>query len=170
MARERNDCQKHSAVTLGREINLLQATSYVIGSIIGSGIFISPSGVLMQAGSLGWSLVVWSLCGVFSLLGAFTYAELGTSIPRSGGDYAYCRYAFGDLPAFVFSLWNKMLLVGPGGIAIMALTFAEYAIEPFYRGCGPPPNITKQLLSVLIICRYPAKILFKGLFNMLPCK
>ncbi|XP_014665449.1 PREDICTED: cystine/glutamate transporter-like [Priapulus caudatus] len=141
----------YGTIALRRQIGLWQASSYVVGSIIGSGIFISPAGVLRQAGSVGWALVVWALCGVFAMLGALTYAELGTAIPKSGGDYAYCRKAFGNFPAFVLALWCKMLLLGPGGIAIMALTFAEYATQPFYAEGNAPPGALKQLIAVLVI-------------------
>lgn len=69
-----------------------------------SGIFISPKGIIEQVDSIGFSLVVWVLCGLLSMIGALCYAELGTSIPESGGDYAYINKAFGPLPSFLY-LW-----------------------------------------------------------------
>jgi len=133
-----------------KELGLLEGVSIILGIIMGSGIFISPKGVLKDAGSIGFSLVVWVLCGVLSLIGALCYAELGTAIPLSGGDYAYIHKAFGSLPAFLF-LWDANLIFVPTTNAIMALTFSNYVITPFFPDC-PVPDDAVRLLAAAAIC------------------
>ncbi|GIY30001.1 large neutral amino acids transporter small subunit 1 [Caerostris darwini] len=81
-----------------------------LGSIIGAGIFVTPKGVLNNVGSVGMSLAVWILCGVFSMIGFLCFIELGTSIPASGCHFVYIRESFGEMPAFMY-LWAQMVAI-----------------------------------------------------------
>lgn len=78
-------------VSLEKHINLVHATGIIIGSVCGTGIFVSPTGVTLNVGSVGMSLILWSFGGIFSMVLALCYAEIGSVMPVAGGDYAYVQ-------------------------------------------------------------------------------
>lgn len=116
------------AVELKRQIGLYDGTALIVGVIIGTGIFVSPQDVLRQSGSEGAAIVIWALSGLLSLFGALSFAELGTSIADSGGDYSYIHLAYGPLPAFLY-LWECVFISLPCSNAVAALAFAKYLIK-----------------------------------------
>jgi basic amino acid/polyamine antiporter, APA family len=111
-----------------------------IGSVIGSGIFLTPGLILRQLhGSVGFSFLVWVAGGVLSLLGALTYAELSASNPEAGGLYCFIRDGFGRAPAFLYG-WSLFLLIASGTIAALAHAFTRYLSEivPIPEGGSKP--------------------------------
>ncbi|XP_057316618.1 b(0,+)-type amino acid transporter 1-like isoform X2 [Hydractinia symbiolongicarpus] len=137
-------------IQLQKTVTILGGVGLIVGSIIGSGIFLSPKGVLAYTGSIGLSLVVWVLCGIIALFGALCYAELGTAIPKSGANYAYLFEAFGPIPAFLFS-WTGTLVIRPSAAAIISMIFAEYVARPFYNDDQGVPVMVIKLLAFFCI-------------------
>ncbi|XP_072237327.1 b(0,+)-type amino acid transporter 1 [Leuresthes tenuis] len=138
------------ATVLQKDVGLLSGICLIVGTMIGSGIFISPKSVLLYSGAVGPCLLIWAACGVLSTLGALCYAELGTMITKSGAEYSYLMEAFGPLLAYIYS-WTTVMVLKPSSFAIITLSFAEYASAPFYPGCSPPPVIIKCLAIVALI-------------------
>jgi len=135
---------------LPRSLTLPDLVWIVVGTVIGSGIFIVPAVTLRQNdGYVGPTLVGWTLAGVFSCLGALTYAELAAIKPEAGGLYVYIRDAFGRLPAFLYG-WTLLVVIGTGSIAALAVAFGIYLRELFTL----PPWMTKvaAVLAIGLIC------------------
>jgi solute carrier family 7 L-type amino acid transporter-like protein len=95
------------------------------------------------------ALLVWISSGIFSMIGAYCYAELGTIIKRTGADYAYIMVTFGPFLAFI-RLWVECIIVRPCSQAIVALTFSIYATKPFFPECEPPDEAVRILAAVCI--------------------
>uniref|UniRef100_A0A8C9EJ85 Solute carrier family 7 member 10 n=1 Tax=Pavo cristatus TaxID=9049 RepID=A0A8C9EJ85_PAVCR len=122
------------------------------GNIIGSGIFISPKGVLEHTGSVGLALIIWVLGGGVAALGSLCYAELGVTIPKSGGDYSYVTEIFGGLAGFLL-LWSAVLIMYPTSLAVISLTFSNYVLQPVFPNCIPPYNASR-ILSMVCLREY----------------
>jgi APA family basic amino acid/polyamine antiporter len=101
---------------LPRELNVWHGTAIVIGTIIGSGIFLVPAEMMQAAGSAKLVYLAWIVGGLLSIFGAMTYAELGAMKPEAGGEYVYIRDAYGPLPAFLYG-WTWFIVAKPASIA-----------------------------------------------------
>ena len=126
--------------TLPRVLGPVAAFCVVVGSVIGSGIFMVPSDVARATPAIGPIVLVWVLGGLFSTAGALTLAELGAMLPQAGGPYVYLREAYGRLPAFLFG-WSEFLVNRTGSMATLAAAFAQY----FAQVVGPPAGVSSQV-------------------------
>ena len=113
-----------AAADLPRVLGASQATAIVVGTIIGSGIFLVPREMMQDTGSSTLVYLAWIAGGLLSLFGAMTYAELGSMLPYAGGEYVYLRGAYGDAPAFLY-MWTWFAVAKPASIAAVTLGLAR---------------------------------------------
>src|SRR3989440_4620190 len=109
-----------------RGLGLFDATMVVVGSMIGSGIFIVSAFMGRLIGSPGWLLVAWLITGVLTVTAALSYGELAAMMPRAGGQYVYLREAFSPLWGFLYG-WTLFLVIQTGTIAAVGVAFAKFA-------------------------------------------
>src|SRR5450631_1365065 len=114
-----SDTNTH-APTLLRELGVSQASAIVVGTIIGSGIFLVPAEMMQAVGSAQLVYLAWIVGGVLSMAGAMTYAELGAMKPQAGGEYVYIRDAYGPLAGFLCG-WTWTIVVKPSSLAAIAV-------------------------------------------------
>jgi basic amino acid/polyamine antiporter, APA family len=111
--------------SLQRVLGLWSAISIVIGTVIGSGVFLVPSAMIQYLGSVRNLFLVWVIAGVLSLFGALTYAELAAAMPEAGGEYVYLREAYGPFWGFLYG-WTQFWVAKSGSIATLAAGFYTY--------------------------------------------
>ncbi|HXI75142.1 MAG TPA: amino acid permease [Pyrinomonadaceae bacterium] len=148
---------------LVRGLSLLDATMIVIGSMIGSGIFIVSAKSMTLVGSPGWMLAAWAIAGVITITGELCCAELAAMMPRAGGQYVFLREAYGPATGFLFG-WTLFFVVQTGTIAAVAVAFAifmgvltptisenVYLIHPIHLGSYAITLSTQQLVAIVLI-------------------
>src|SRR5688500_15144702 len=134
---------------LARVLRLPDLVLIVVGTVIGSGIFLVPGAVLRETGGdVGLALLVWLIGGVLSLLGALTYGELGALKPEAGGLYVYLRDTFGRLPAFLYG-WARFFVIGSGSIATRGAAFARYVQEFIPLGTGGAKLVAIAMIALV---------------------
>jgi APA family basic amino acid/polyamine antiporter len=136
---------------LVRGLGLVPTTSLVVGTIIGTGVFLKTARMAQAAGTPSLVLLAWVAAGLLSLAGALSYAELGAMLPAAGGEYVYLRAAYGDLPAFLFG-WMRLTVGSTGSIASFGAAFATFlsALVPLDSLCA------RRLVSVGVILLFTA--------------
>src|SRR6266545_3845665 len=108
-----------------RRLGPFDVTMLVIGTMIGSGIFVTSADIARDVGSTGWLLAIWGLAGVMTILGALSYSELAAAMPHAGGQYVFLREAYSPMWGFLYG-WTCFLVIQTGSIAAVAVVFAKY--------------------------------------------
>ena len=141
---------------LKRTLGLLDATSIVAGSMIGSGIFIVTSVMMRDIGSPGWMLVLWLLTGLITVFAALSYGELAGMMPNAGGQYIYIQRAYGKMVSFLYG-WTVFTVIQTGVIAAVAVAFSKYTsvffpeLNSVFFQLGDFVVSYSQLLAILSI-------------------
>ena len=162
MTQAEPEAKQDGTPNLVRGLGLTDATMIVMGSMIGSGIFITSAESSKLVGSPGWLLVAWGLAGLMTLTGALCCAELAAMLPRAGGQYIFLQEAYGRLVGFLFG-WATFLVVQTGTMAAVSVAFARflgvftsqisadlYLIKPQALG-GYAISLSTQQLTALIL-------------------
>ena len=120
-----------SGKQLKRRLTTFQAFYYVVGILIGSGLFVSPSLVAKETSSMGLALIIWVVSGIICLFGALCFCELASAFQKSGGEYIFIKEIYGNIGGFI-AIWAQILVIYPAGLALLAEAFAGYFVCPFY--------------------------------------
>ena len=145
-----------ASADLPRVLGASQATAIVVGTIIGSGIFLVPREMMQDVGSSSLVYLAWIVGGLLSLFGAMTYAELGAMLPFAGGEYVYLRGAYGDVPAFLY-MWTWFAVAKPASIAAVTTGLARtLGFFPAFHWLGaqaiggPLPLLWSQVFAIAV--------------------
>ena len=144
-----------------RELNLLDATLLVAGSMIGSGIFIVSADITRHSGSAGWLIAVWLIGGFMPLIAALRYGELSARYPKAGGQYVYLKEAYNPLTAFLYG-WSLFAVIQTGTIAAVGVSFSK-----FLAYLVPQASEDLVLVSIGSFHVSPAQVLAIGIFFFL---
>jgi APA family basic amino acid/polyamine antiporter len=164
MSEKKSPASKNPASEhLLRGLGLLDATMIVVGSMIGSGIFLTSAASARFVGSPGWLLAAWAVAGILTITGALCCAELATMMPRAGGQYVFLREAYSPAVGFLFG-WSLFLVIQTGTIAAVAIGFAKFMgvlapqisstnfiVSPVVYGRYALSLSTQQLVAILVI-------------------
>jgi len=131
-----------------RLLDPLGAVALIVGMVIGAGIFKTPALVASLSGDMGWTLSVWLLGALVSVMGALCYAELCCAYPHAGGDYHFLHRAFGRNVSFLYA-WARATVINPGAIALLAFVFGDYFSQVL--SLGPYSSALWALFIVLLL-------------------
>ena len=144
-----------------RGLGLVDAISIVVGTIIGTGIFLTPPSIALAVNSVGLVFLVWVFAGLLSLAGALTYAELGAAMPEAGGEYAFLRRAYGPMWGYIYG-WEAFVIGKTGSIATISVAFAiflgAFVGDVFQTVLTVPLGFTTLHLTLLQVIALTATI------------
>lgn len=149
---------RDSEASFKKSLNLFDCTALVMGSMIGSGIFIVSADMARTLGSPGWLLVAWAITGVLTLIAALTYGELAAMMPHAGGQYVYLREAYSPLAGFLYG-WTLFLVIQTGTIAALGMAFGKFlgvflpsiSESKIWLQLGPIKLSTAHVVAVSVI-------------------
>lgn len=149
---------QHSGTGLVKGLGLFDSTTLVMGSMIGSGIFIVSADIARQVQSPGLLILTWVITAALTITAALSYGELAAAMPRAGGQYVYLREAFGPLSGFLYG-WTLFTVIQTGTIAAVAVAFAKFSgvffpivsAHKYLIGSGKLGVTTQQLLAIAVL-------------------
>ena len=157
--------EQSSKTQLVQGLGLLDATTIVMGSMIGSGVFIVAADIGRQVGSPGMMMMTWVVTALMVMCGALSYGELAAAMPRAGGQYVYIREAFGPLSGFLYG-WTLISVIQTGTIAAVAVAFAKFAgvFFPWISASNQlAPLVTSQRLVAIFLLVFLTWVNTRGL-------
>jgi APA family basic amino acid/polyamine antiporter len=137
-------------VTLRRDLGPWAAASIVVGTIIGTGVFLKTAVMARTGGSALWVLAAWGVAGLLSFTGALTYAELGGMFPRAGGEYVFLREGFGAGPAYLYA-WNRFWIGTPASVAAYAVGTATFVDAVWPLGAAAKPVAVALVVAITVV-------------------
>ncbi len=135
---------------LKRTLGFWDSVAMVIGSVVGTGIFRTPSEICTYLNDPGWVLFAWCLGGAIAFLGTLCYSELASLFPETGGTYVYLKYAYGPWAGFLFG-WSEMALMRTASIASVSYAFGEYALNFFPHFPGAEKGVAISAIWILTV-------------------
>ncbi len=140
---------------LRKGLGLMDATTLVMGSMIGSGVFIVAADIARQVQSPGLLMMTWFVTAIITIIAALSYGELAAAMPQAGGQYVYLREAFGPMSGFLYG-WTLFLVIQTGTVAAVAVAFAKFtgvllpwiAADNYLLQLGPLAFSTQQALAI----------------------
>ena len=116
--------------TLRKSVGFRQLFAYVVGILVGSGVYISPGLVARYTSNMGMAIAVWVASGLISLFGSLCFCELAVTLKKTGGHYIFIKEIYGDFAGF-FTVWTSQLVIGPAALAVISVTIGEYVVGAF---------------------------------------